>query len=210
MRQRADRLRLVFALISVAALGLTALWSGSVYRRESRHSGDPLPVMTLSQVAHAQTAAGPVHLRDAVPDTRRLVVQEHLCHRIDCIDHFMPLYDAAHPESARVAVLSDIRTFPGDVNEARHPFDLNDPVIEGQVSPDSLFPDKVRDLRAHGVLADDRTVVFTRRALHGTVPAADSVDVLVPWSVGAPVALVSALVALFGLRNGRYTRPEPD
>jgi len=37
-----------------------------------------------------------------------------------------------------VPVLSLVRTFPGDVDEARHPFNPRDPVIEGEIELDGL------------------------------------------------------------------------
>ncbi len=158
-------------------------------------------MLTLSQlVAHPQAASGAVHLRNAVPDLSKLLVEDHLCHRTECQDHFMPLYEAGHGASTRVALLSLVRTFPGDVNEARHPFDLDDPVVEGAVSGEGLFPSQIQLLRLHGLLADGQTVVFQGRALQGKVPSADSVDVLVPWLIGLPVALLAGLVALAGLR----------
>ena len=204
MLSQATSLRRRFLLLSLIALCLTVCWSVSVYLRESKHAGEPLPILTLAQLAGPpQTTLGYVHLQGAVPDFTRMMVEDHFCHRIECKDHFMPLYDATHPGTPRVAVLSLIRTFPGDVNEARHPLDLRDPVIEGEVDPDGLFPSQIQSLRARDLLVDDRTVVFKRRALQGRVPPADSVDVLVPWLVGLPVALVMGLVAFAGLRNGR-------
>ncbi|GGR12903.1 hypothetical protein GCM10008957_27320 [Deinococcus ruber] len=141
-----------------------------------------------------------------MPDVQKGMVEDHLCHRIECIDHFMPLLGASHPQTTRVAVLSLIRTFPGDVNEARHPFDLRDPVIEGTVNADGLFPSQIHDLRANGVLVDEQTVVFERKALQGKVPPADSVDVMVPWIVGLPVALVMSLMAFARFRPPSYLR----
>ncbi|WP_456831053.1 hypothetical protein [Deinococcus sp. UYEF24] len=172
-----------------------------MYRSESKHAGEPLPVLTLAQLAaHARTVTGDVHLAGAAPDFTRMMVEDHFCHRFRCKDHLAPLFGAAHTATQRVSVLSRIRTFPGDVNEARHPFDLYDPVVEGKVDPDGLFPSQVHDLRALGVLVDQRTVVFEREALQGKVPPADSVDVLVPWLLGLPIALVTGLAALVGLR----------
>ena len=200
--QRVAFLRRVYLSVSLAALCLTALWSASIYLRESKHTGETLTALTLAQlVAHHETAPLYVHLQGAIPDFGKGMVEDHLCHRIECVDHFMPLSDATHPASARVAVLSLIRTFPGDVGEARHPFDLRDRVIEGTVYSDGLFPSQIHDLRARGVFVDEQTVVFERKALQGKVPPADSVDVLVPWIVGLPVALVTGLVAFAGLRS---------
>jgi len=201
MQTHAASLRRVFLLISLMALCLTTLWSVSVYRHESKHTGEPLPVLTLAQLAaHPQTLSGYVHLRGAVPDFTRMMVEEHFCHRFRCKDHFLPLFEAGHAGTQRVPVLSLIRTLPGDVNEARHPFDLRDPVIEGAVNPEGLFPSQIHDLRARGVLVDEQTVVFERKALQGKVPPADSVDVLIPWLIGVPVALVAGLIAFAGLR----------
>jgi len=74
-------------------------------------------------------------------------------------------------------------------------------VIEGTVNPGALFPSQIHDLRAYGILVDEQTVVFKRRALQGKIPPAQSVDVLVPWLLGVPIALVAGLVALVGLRT---------
>lgn len=193
-------LRRVFLLISLTVLLFTASWSTSVYLRESRHSGELLPVLTLAQLAAQPTQITPVHLRGAVPRFDQTLIQKHGCYRTPCVYTLTPLYDAAHPLGSRVAVLSLVRTFPGDVNEARHPFDPRDPVIEGEIEPDGLYPDELQDLRAHGVPADDTTVLFLRRAFNGRVPPADSVDVLIPWLIGLPVTLVTALIAFTSLR----------
>ncbi len=192
--------RRVFLLISLAALCLTLFWSGSVYRRESKHAGEPLPVLTLGQLTAQLKMDTPVHLQNAVPKFDQTVIQGHGCYRTPCVYTLTPLYDATHPPGSRVAVLSLIRTFPGDVDEARHPFDPRDPVIEGEIDPDGLGSDELQDLRVHGVPVDDTTLLFRRRALHGRTPPADSVDVLIPWLIGLPVALVTALVAFVGLR----------
>jgi len=202
MQQRAAPLRRVFLLISLTALCLTATWSASVYLRESRHTGEPLPVLTLDQLAaKSQSTPGYIHLQNAVPDFTRMVVEDHLCSRgLLCRDHVMPLSSAADHAPTRVAVLSLIRTLPGDVNEARHPFNLRDPVIEGKVNSEGLFPSQIHDLRALGVLVDERTVVFERKALQGKMPPADGIDVVVPWFIGLPIVLVTALIAFVTLR----------
>ncbi|WP_407572614.1 hypothetical protein [Deinococcus altitudinis] len=200
MSTQRPALRRVFLLISLTALCITAVWSTSIDLRESRHTGEPLPVVTLAQLAAQPDLVSPVHLQGAVPQFGRTVVQRHGCYRTPCVYTLTPLYDAAHPVGSRVAVLSLVRTFPGDVNEARHPFDPRDPVIEGEIEPDGLYPGELQDLRARGVPADDATVLFLRRAFNGRVPPADSVDVLIPWLIGLPVTLVTALIALTGLR----------
>lgn len=199
MQQRTV-LRRVFLLVSVTALCLTASWSTSIYLRESKHFGEPLPVLTLTELAAQPTRVAPVHVQGAVPQFGQTVIQRHGCYRTPCVYTLTPLYDTAHPAGRRVAVLSLVRTFPGDVNEARHPFDPRDPVIEGEIEPDRLYPDELQDLRAHGVPVDDTTVLFLRRAFHGRVPPADSVDVLIPWLIGLPVTLVTALMACTSLR----------
>ena len=181
--------------VSLAALCLSGLWSAAVYRRESRHTGEPLPVRTLAQVVATPLPPTDLHLQGAVPVFAAQWAEDHFCHKSHCIDHFMPLVTPGAPPGAPTLLLSRIRTFPGDVNERRHPFDLLDPVIEGQIDPDGLWPDQIAALRARGVQVSDRTVVLARRALHGRVPPADSVDVIVPWMLGVPVALVSGLMA---------------
>lgn len=194
-------LRRVFLVISLIALLVTVTWSRSIYLRESKHTGEPLPVLTLAQLAAQPTPTAPVHLQAAVPRFDQTVVQKHGCYRTPCIYTLTPLYDVAHPLGRRVSVLSLVRTFPGDVNEARHPFDPRDPVIEGEIDPDGLYPDELQDLRAHGLPVDDSTVLFLRRAFNGRVPPADSVDVLIPWLIGLPVTLVTALMAFTSLRS---------
>ncbi|GAA3999900.1 hypothetical protein GCM10022631_08580 [Deinococcus rubellus] len=167
-----------------------------MYLRESRHTGEPLPILTLAQlIAHAQTAPGYVHLQGVTPDFTKMVVEDHYCRSFRCVDHFVPLFDSAHPGTQRVPVLSFITILPGDVNEARHPFNLRDPVMEGKVSSPGLSTNQVHNLRASGVLVDERTVLFERKALQGKVPPADGLDVLVPWFIGLPVALVTGLIA---------------
>ena len=199
--QRRAALRRVFFPISLTALLLTVTWSGSVYLRESKHTGEPLPVLTLAQlIAHPQTAPGYVHLQGATPDFTRMVVEDHYCRNYRCVDHFVPLFDHAHPGTQRVPVLSYVTLLPGTVYEARHPFNLLDPVMEGTVDAHGLTTSQIHDLRASGVLVDRRTVVFARKALQGKVPPADDVDVLVPWLIGLPITLVTALIAFATLR----------
>jgi len=193
-------LRRVFLLLSLTALLLTASWSTSIYLRESKHTGEPLPVLTLTQLTAQPAHVTPLHLQGAVPRFDQTMVQRHGCYRTPCVYTLTPLYDTAHPLGGRVAVLSLVRTFPGDVNEARHPFDPRDPVIEGEIDPDGLYPDELQDLRAHGVPVDDGTVLFLRRAFNGRVPPAESVDVLIPWLIGLPATLVTALVAFTSMR----------
>lgn len=209
MPLRAATVFRLYLLTGLVALSGSAVWSASVYTRESKHAGEPLPQLTLAQLV-TRAPRGYVHLQDATPDFGHMLVEDHLCHRIQCRDHFMPLIDTAHPKAQRVAVLSLVRTFPGDVNEARHPFDLHDPVIEGTIDTYGLFPSQIQDFRGYGLRVDDQTVVLERRALHGTVPPADSVDVLVPWFVGVPVALVTGLVGGVGLRRIRQTSDSSD
>jgi len=199
MQQR-TALRRVFLLISLTALCITTIWSTSIYQRESKHAGEPLPVLTLAQLAAQPARVTPVHLQGALPQFGQTVVQRHGCYRTPCIYTLTPLYDAAHPLGGRVSVLSLVRTFPGDVDEARHPFNPRDPVIEGEIEPDGLYPDELQDLRVHGVPADDTTVLFLRRAFNGRGPPADSVDVLIPWVIGLPVTLVTALITFTSLR----------
>jgi len=198
MQQRTV-LRRVFLLISLTALLLTTVWSRSVYLRESKHSGEALPVLTLAQLAARPTLVTPVHLQGAVPRFSQTVVQGHGCYPTPCVYTLAPRYDAAHPLGRRVAVLSLVGTFPGDVNEARHPFDPRNPVIEGEIEPDGLFPDELQELRAHGMPGDDDTTLFLRRAFNGRVPPADSVDVLILWLIGLPITLVTTLIAFTSL-----------
>jgi len=179
MQQR-TALRRVFLLLSLTALCITTIWSTSIFLRESKHTGEPLPVLTLAQLAVQPKRVTPVHLQGAVPQFGQTVVQRHGCYRTPCVYTLTPLYDAAHPLGGRVPVLSLVRTFPGDVDEAQHPFDPRDPVIEGEIEPDGVYPDELQDLRAHGVPVDATTVLFLRRAFNGRVPPADSVNVLIP------------------------------
>ncbi len=199
--QRRATLRRVFLLISLTALCLTITWSAAVYLHESRHTGEPLPVLTLAQLAaDPQNAPQYIHLQGAVPDFARMLVEDQYCRSFRCIDHFVPLLDQAHPGSQRVSVLSLVLTLPGDVNEQRHPFNLHDPVLEGTVNFHGLSASQRHDLRARGVRVDEQTVVFERRALQGKVPPADNVDVLLPWFIGLPIAFVAALIAFVTLR----------
>lgn len=189
--------RLIWSLLaaSLMALCLTGVWSAAVYERESRHTGEPLPVRTLSQVIAAPLPPADVHLQGAVPAFANQWVDDHYCHKYHCLDRFIPLLTPGARPGAPTELLSRIRSFPGDVNERRHPFDPLDPVIEGRVDPDGLRPREITALQARGIQVSARTVVFERQALHGRVPPADSVDVTLPWLIGVPVALVSGLMA---------------
>jgi len=199
--QHRAALRRIFFLISLTALFLTVTWSGSVYVRESKHAGESLPALTLAQlIARSQSAPGYVHLQGATPDFTRMVVEDHCCRSYRCVDHFVPLFDQAHPGTRWVPVLSFVTLLPGTVYEARHPFNLLDPVMEGTVDAHGLTTSQIHDLRASGILVDGQTVVFERKPLQGKVPPADDVDVLVPWFIGLPIALVTALIASATLR----------
>lgn len=195
MQQR-PALRRIFLLISLTSLLLTTGWSTLIYRRESEHVGEPLPVMTLAQLAAQPTL---FTSKARCPGSVRLWFKGMgATTRPACIPS--PRFMTRPTHWNRVAALSLFRTFPGDVNEAHHPFDPRDPVIEGEIEPDGLYPDELQDLRTRGIPVDDVTVLFLRRAFHRRVPPADSVDVLIPWLVGLPVTLVTALVAFTSLR----------
>lgn len=196
----------IFAFICFAALILTGLWSGSIYQRESRHTGEPLPVFTVQQVVVSAILPLYFHLKDAAPQFSPNWVDDHYCHRIECVDLFMALVTPGTRPGQPVQMVSRIRTFPGDVNERRNPFNVKDPVLEGRLDPDKLWPDEIKALRAEGIVVNADTLVFDRVALHGRVPPADSVDVLVPWFVGLPVALVSGLMIFSLLRYRRLSQ----
>jgi len=102
--RRAAQFRRVFLLVSLTALSLTLTWSVSVYLRESRHTGEPLPVLTLAQlIAHPQTTPGYIHLQGVTPDFTKMVAEDHYCRSFRCVDRFVPLFDSAHPRTRRVS-----------------------------------------------------------------------------------------------------------
>ncbi len=194
-------------LICVAALLAATLWSVTVHVQESRHMGEPLPRLTAAQISAAPTRTPPhLHVQGATVDFSSTWVDDHYCHRIHCIDTFNPLVMPGGSGRTRVAVVSMIETLPGDVNERRHPFNPLDPVIEGQVQPEGLSARQVEGLRAHGIPADDRTVVLQRAALHGRIPGPDGVDELIPFLLGLPIAFVAGLL---GFRSVLVRRARP-
>ncbi len=187
----------IFLLIGLAALLTTLLCSVTVHVRESRHTGEPLPQKTLAEITAAPHLMPPfLHVQDATVDFSSTWVDDHFCYRTHCIDTFNPLVSPGGSDRTRVAVVSMIETLPGDVNEKRHPFDPHDPIVEGQVQPTGLSDDVVADMRAHGILADDRTVVLQRFAYHGRIPGPNVVDELLPFLLGLPITLVTGLIGL--------------
>ena len=190
----------IYRLICLAAVIAALLWSTAVNVRESRHAGEPLPIRTLAQIVAApSTTPAYLHVQAAAPLFSKVWVDDRYCHRIRCVDTFMPLTSQDSPADGRVAAVSMIRTFPGDVGERRHPFNPRDPVIEGQVHADVLSPRQVRGLRAHGIQADERTVVVQRFALHGRILGPDAVDELVPFLICLPIAFVTGLIGFLRL-----------
>ncbi len=197
----------IFQLISLAALLITILCSVTVHVRESRHMGEPLPQRTLAEITAAPHLLPPyLHVQGATVDFSSTWVNDHYCPRTHCIDTFNPLVTPGNLDDTRVAVLSMIETLPGDVNERRHPFDPHDPVIEGQVQPQGLSDDAVKELRARGIRADDRTVVLQRLALHGRIPGPNVVEELIPFLLGLPITFVTGL---FGVRFTIIARQAP-
>ena len=194
------RYRRELALAAIAVLALACLASVMIRIIGSRHEGEPLPVWTLDQVA-ARTDNKPIYVRLAGVHPRRDLAWLHAMRtgRSRSMMFYAPLAGPSWHDGDRIALLEAVQaTSSGDRSPPRPDGDPS-AAVEGRLDAFALHPQDLSGLRAHGLRVDLDTAVLVRLPLHGRIPGASALAVLLPFIVLWPFVLILGLTAVRGV-----------
>ncbi|GAB0118986.1 hypothetical protein [Acidisoma sp. 7E03] len=194
-RRMVTRRRNAALIVAAVLLVGTAAVNLYVTRSASADAGQPLrPVMLGGSAPLLPEGATPwVRVLGAHPVMEAAMQRDYSIRGTPYRDYYTPLVPEAWTPGSPIALLEKDETFP----DLHRPQDIPDPpgAIEGVLSDGGPRPEVEAFFRRQGYAVDDRTLVLTRKPLHGVIPGEDPFLGGFIWYMGGMLTLMALLVA---------------
>ena len=110
-----------------------------------------------------------------------------------------PLAGPSWHDGDRIALLEAVQATSSGNRSPLPPDDDPSAAVEGRLDAFALHPQDLADFRAHGLQVDPNTAVLVRLTLHGQIPGASTMAMLLPFIMLWPYVFILGLTAARGV-----------